>query len=80
MERKRTFVNQTFTCPTCGKIYKEPVNFCSDCGKCMSPAGENLEELQKKNAKLEILISLVDRIQDKQTLETIKKMIAKLKA
>ena len=46
----------------------------------MSPAGENLEEVQKKNAQLEILISLVDRIQDKQTLETIKKMIAKLKA
>lgn len=80
MERKRTFFNQTFSCPECGRIYKEPQNFCSDCGKCMSPAGENLEVMKKKNAQLEILIALVDRTQDKQTLDTIKKMITKLKA
>lgn len=79
MERKRTFFGQTFTCPHCGKIYAEPVNFCSDCGKCMSPAGENLETLEKKNHQLEILITLIDHVKDKETLETIKKMIAKLK-
>lgn len=80
MERKRTFFNQTFTCPKCGKIFREPVNFCSDCGKCMSPAGENLEKLEKKNYQLEILISLIDRTSDKHTLETIKSLIEKLKA
>lgn len=80
MERKKTFFGQTFTCPNCGKIYKEPVNFCSDCGKCMSPAGENLESLEKKNNQLEILITLIDHIKDKDSLETIKKMISKLKA
>lgn len=80
MERKRTFFGQTFTCPKCGKIYKEPVNFCSDCGKCMSPAGENLQILEKKNNQLEILITLIDHTKDKETLETIKRMISKLKA
>lgn len=80
MERKRTFFGQTFICPKCGKIYKEPVNFCSDCGKCMSPAGENLQILEKKNNQLEILITLIDHTKDKETLETIKRMISKLKA
>ena len=80
MERKRTFFNQTFSCSHCGKIFGEPVNFCSDCGKCMSPAGENLERLERNNHQLEILISLVDQVKDKETLETIKRMISKLKA
>lgn len=80
MERKRTFFGQTFKCPRCGKIFGEPTNFCSDCGKCMSPAGENLEILEKKNNQIEILLALVEQTKDKATLETIKKLISKLKA
>lgn len=80
MERKRTFFGQTFSCPNCGKIYKEPVNFCPDCGNCMSPAGENLKSIEKKNHQLEILIPLIDKVKDKETLEMIKKLILKLKA
>lgn len=79
MEMKKSFFNQKFTCKECGKVYKEPVNFCSDCGACLSEAGENLQLIRKHNIQLETIINIIGKIDDPKTLAYLKNLASKLK-
>ena len=79
MERRKTFFNQTFKCPNCNRVYQEQNNFCPDCGKSMSIAGDALEEIKEKNIKLEFVLKLINIVDDKATLEKLKRVINDLK-
>lgn len=65
-------------CPVCNVNSPEEANFCYNCGEPLSAEATTLLQKQKTNAKLELLIQLINVVEDPKTLNRIKSLVNEL--
>ena len=66
-------------CPVCEKEINKEYNFCPYCGEPMTEVAKEIQERQTTIAQLKLLGALIEKVQDKKTLELLEKLVNQYK-
>lgn len=71
-------MDKTIECPSCKTLNYEDSNFCTMCGYPLTPEANLLFKQRKTTAKLELVHSLIDEVEDVDALKKLKEFAEKL--
>ena len=66
-------------CPVCEKEINKEYNFCPYCGEPMTEVAKEIQKRQTTIAQLKLLGALIEKVQDKKTLELLEKLVNQYK-
>lgn len=66
-------------CPVCEKQIIKEYNFCPYCGEAMTDLAKEFSKKQTAIAHLKLLSALIEKVQDKNTLDLLEKLVNQYK-
>lgn len=66
-------------CKFCQKEIEKEYNFCPYCGNALNDNAKTIENQKNQLSNLKLVSFIVDRVEDKKTLELLKKIADNLK-
>ena len=66
-------------CSVCENEVKKEYNFCPYCGEPMNELAKEIQKRQATIAQLKLLGALIEKVQDKNTLELLQKLASQYK-
>ena len=61
-------------CPTCSNYVEDNFHFCPYCGEALTDTAKEVVRKQSTIAQLRLINLLIEKVQDKKTLELLEKL------